>query len=288
MAKLVASADGTFQPAEDEVIVDLTAADDEEEVRRIAQAQAAAGNKQPVSNDEPAEPAPEADIPEKFAGKSQADLVRMLQEAEKFAGRQSQEVGELRRSVDKLIEAQLTATPAAPAPSGAPVEEEIDFFENPEEAVRRQLANDPRLNEVTNVARQLKQQSNLAQIERLHPDMQSIVADQAFAEWATATPTRAKLLRSADQEYDVEAADELFSLWKERKGIAAQAVENDKTERKQSVKAASTGDTRSTGAAPTKRIYRRADVRNLMQNDPERYASMAAELRQAYAEGRVR
>jgi hypothetical protein len=41
-----------------------------------------------------------ADIPDKYQGKSIKDIVQMHQEAEKLLGRQSSEVGELRRIVD--------------------------------------------------------------------------------------------------------------------------------------------------------------------------------------------
>ena len=41
----------------------------------------------------------EPEIPEKYRGKSVEDLVQMHQELEKFSGKQSTEVGELRRSL---------------------------------------------------------------------------------------------------------------------------------------------------------------------------------------------
>jgi hypothetical protein len=50
---------------------------------------------------------PEEDIPEKYRGKSTAEIVRMHQEAEKLLGRQSSEVGELRGVVDQYIKTQL-------------------------------------------------------------------------------------------------------------------------------------------------------------------------------------
>ena len=49
----------------------------------------------------------ESDIPDKYKGKSLEDIVRMHQEAEKLQGRQSKEVGELRKSVDELLKMKL-------------------------------------------------------------------------------------------------------------------------------------------------------------------------------------
>ena len=53
---------------------------------------------------EPQEP----EIPDKYKGKTAEELVQMHQEAEKLLGRQSSEVGELRKVVDTYIQTQLT------------------------------------------------------------------------------------------------------------------------------------------------------------------------------------
>ena len=51
------------------------------------------------------EPTPaEDDVPEKYKGKSTAEIVRMHQEAEKLLGKQSGEVGELRSVVDSYTD----------------------------------------------------------------------------------------------------------------------------------------------------------------------------------------
>ena len=54
------------------------------------------------------------------------------------------------------------------------------------------------------------------------------------------------------------------------------------------MKAASTGNTKGSSEAPSRKIYRRADIIKLMQTDPDRYQQLAPEIRQAYSEGRVR
>jgi len=53
----------------------------------------------------------EPEIPDKYQGKSAQELVQMHQEAEKLLGRQSSEVGELRKVVDNYIQTQLTTEP---------------------------------------------------------------------------------------------------------------------------------------------------------------------------------
>ncbi len=49
---------------------------------------------------------PVEDVPEKYRNKTAAELVKMHQEAESLSGRQSNEVGELRRVVDDFITQQ--------------------------------------------------------------------------------------------------------------------------------------------------------------------------------------
>ena len=62
-------------------------------------------NLEELGQEAPQEPTPESEdtIPEKYQGKSTAEIVRMHQEAEKLLGKQSGEVGELRSVVDSYI-----------------------------------------------------------------------------------------------------------------------------------------------------------------------------------------
>src|SRR4030066_50064 len=78
-------------------------------------------------------------VPEKYRGKSVEDIVRMHQEAEKLIGKQAQEVGEVRRLADELLRSQL----AKPVEKEKP--QEVDFFENPQEAIRQAVENNPRV-----------------------------------------------------------------------------------------------------------------------------------------------
>ena len=121
-----------------------------------------------------------------------------------------------------------------------------------------------------------------------HPDIAEIVQDSKFVAWIKASKIRTQLFAQADRQYDYDAADELFSNWKERQGVVAQAVSTEKDTRKAAVKAASTGSTKGTGEQRAKKVYRRSDIIKLMKTDPDRYMSLSDEITQAYAEGRVR
>jgi len=228
---------------------------------------------------EPQEPS----IPDKYQNKSAEELVQMHQEAEKLLGRQSSEVGELRKVVDSYIQTQLT--PEQQAPSEV---EEIDFFTDPDAAMNRAILNHPKIKEAEAVTTQYRHSTAMAQLKDKHPDLEVILKDAKFAEWIQASKIRTRLFVDADQKYDHEAADELFSLWKERQNVVQQTAQVEQKARKQAVKSASTGNARGSSESSPKKIYRRADIINLMKTDPNRYAALQPEIMLAYKEKRVR
>jgi hypothetical protein len=229
--------------------------------------------------------AEETTIPDKYQGKSLEEVVQMHQEAEKLLGRQSSEVGELRKVVDDYISSQTQ--PQAPQQYVEP-EDDIDYFTDPQAAVNRAIENHPKIKEAQEYTTQYKKQSSLATLNNKHPDMQDILKDPKFAEWIQASKIRTQLFVQADQQFDAEAADELFSLWKERKTVAQQTVQVEKQARKQQLKAANTGGARGSAEGSRKKVYRRADIIKLMKTDPERYQALSEEILRAYSEGRVK
>jgi hypothetical protein len=232
------------------------------------------------------QPQTEPELPEKYQGKSVEDLVQMHQELERFTGKQSTEVGELRKVVDSYIENQTQLTQQAPEVQQQ--DEEIDFFVDPQTAVARAIDNHPKIKEAQAYTQQAKKQTALAQLQQQHPDMESVLQDPKFAEWITGSKIRTQLFVRADQEYDYEAAHELFSNWKERNQVVQQTVEVEKAARKNAVKSANTGNARGTGEGTRKKTYRRADIIKLMKSDPDRYMALQPEIMAAYADGRVK
>jgi hypothetical protein len=231
------------------------------------------------------QPQEQPTLPEKYQGKSMEEVVQMHQEAEKLLGRQSGEVGELRKVVDDYISTQTIAQ--APQQIVEP-EDDIDYFTDPQGAVNRAIENHPKIREAEQYSSQYKQQTALATLSTKHPDMQAILGDPKFAEWIKASKIRTQLFVAADQQYDADSADELFTLWKERKVVTQQTANVEKQARKQTLKAASTGNARGSSQGTRKKIYRRADIIKLMRTDPDRYTALADEIMAAYAEGRVK
>ena len=231
------------------------------------------------------QPQEQSTVPEKYHGKSLEEVVQMHQEAEKLLGRQSGEVGELRKVVDDYISTQ---TPTQAPQQNVEPEDDIDYFTDPQGAVNRAIENHPKIREAQQYTEQYKKQSSLSMLQAKHPDMQDILGDPKFAEWIKASKIRTQLFVAADQQYDADSADELFTLWKERKAVTQQTAKVEKQARKQTLKAASTGNARGSSQGTRKKIYRRADIIKLMRTDPDRYTALADEIMAAYAEGRVK
>ena len=230
---------------------------------------------------------PEPQLPEKYQGKTVEELVQMHQELEKFSGKQSTEVGELRKVVDDYIQTELSQQ-APVTQQKIDDDNEVDFFVDPKTAVSRAIDNHPKIKEAQAYTEQYKKQTALAQLQQRHPDMDNILQDAKFAEWIKGSKVRTKLFVQADQAYDYEAANELFNLWKEKSQMVRQTAQAEKVARKDSVKSANTGNARGTGEGSRKKVYRRADIIKLMQDDPDRYMALQPEIMAAYAEKRVK
>jgi len=222
-------------------------------------------------------------VPDKYRGKSLEDIVMMHQEAEKLIGRQAQEVGEVRRLADELLKQQLSQKQAQPPQ----VENEIDFFEDPQSAIRKAVTNHPDVLAAKQATQQLKQIQTQAMLNKKHPDFADIVRDVEFQEWVRASPMRLNIYAMADAEYDFNAADELVSTFKQiRTSKTQQTTDAGNAVRKQNLSAAAV-DVGGTGES-SKKVYRRADLIRLRMTDPNRYEALEPEIRAAYAEGRVK
>ena len=77
----------------------------------------------------------------------------MHQEAEKLLGKQSSEVGDLRKVVDDYIQTQLTDTET----QATNADEEVDFFSDPDKAVERAINNHPKIKEAESISNQYRQ-----------------------------------------------------------------------------------------------------------------------------------
>lgn len=236
-----------------------------------------------------AEEPSEDDLPEKYKGKSAKELAEMHSNLEKLMGKQSAEVGELRKAFDEMVKTSIAAQNNSAQTAPEPEVDDIDFFTDPKKAVEKALANHPTLKQAQAVAAEMAKEKAIAALQSAHPDMKEVLGNEKFQEWVAASKIRTNLYKEADQNYDYDSAKELLDLWKEKSHVAKQAVATEKVAQKNEVKKASTGSSRSNPAGQsTKKTYRRRDIIDLMQKDPKRYEALQPEIMKAYAEGRVK
>lgn len=229
------------------------------------------------------QPPEEDELPEKYRGKSLKDLVTMHQEAEKLAGRQGNEMGELRKTFDAFIQAQLN-NKAQQIPQE---EDDVDFYTDPDRAVLKTIDKHPDIQRMRALSVDLARQQTTLQLETKHPNYKEIVQDQGFIDWVNSSKVRAGLYAQANNNFDFDAADELLTLYQERKNLSTETKKVADAKRRTSLKAASTGSGRGSGERSQK-ILRESDIQELILKDRDKYVQLLPQITQAYLEGRVR
>lgn len=221
-------------------------------------------------------------IPSKYEGKSLEDIMTMHQEAEKLIGRQAQEVGEVRKLADELLKQQLYKKTEEPA-----IDNEIDFFEDPKTAVRNAVDKHPDVLAAKQAAEQFKQMQSQTALQKKHPDFADVVNDSEFIDWVKGSKLRVQMYTQANTSFDFDSADELLSTFKQIRNVKTTQTRTDGAEALKANMRAATVDTGGTGES-SRKVYRRADLIRLRMTDPARYETLEPEIRQAYAEGRVK
>lgn len=228
---------------------------------------------------------PTEDTPaSKYSDKSHEEMVAILEERERHIGQQSNELGNMRQTFEAMARTQ--SVPAQPELE--PVEE-ADFFVDPQKAVDSRIDNHPALKQAQDMAQKLAYAQGLATLQQRHPDLKEVVGSDEFGQWIKSSPSRLRRYQYADQSGDIDEADDLIATYKQLNKTVATAKAAEKTAQKKAVRAAAVGGPRGNAdAASSKRVYRRADIRQLMQTNPQRYEDLQPEIMAAYAEGRVR
>ena len=230
----------------------------------------------------------ESEIPAKYAGKSMAEVIKMQQEAESLMSRQADELGQQRKLMQSLMDAQNKTTETTPPEE--PVAQEDNFFDDPVNAVNKAIENHPDVIKAREERMGNVQQHNLDSLDKAYPDWQETVKDSGFQKFIGDSNTRTEMFRKADTEYRSDLAIELFDWYSQTKmsGATQEAVAKEKSNIEKAMKQTSS-ETRSSGdSVGGKKVYRRTDLINLQVTDPNRYAALADEIQSAYAEGRVK
>ena len=255
----------------------------------------------------------DGDVPEELRGKTPAQLAKMYRDAQTVIGRQGSELGDLRRAADKYITAHLTraAQPVTVKAVEPKQLDDVDFFTDPTGSIQRAVESHPVVKELQGQAKasaireMTRQRTDAANsFKAKHPDAEAVVNDPEFRAWIGKSPLRQAMLLRAHQQYDLVSGEEVFSTWKEIKALRAPKTEvdepkaaGDKTVTRPTAdrKAArvptggnATPRSSEQGGGKEGKIYRRADIIRLMENDPHRYELMSDEITKAYQDGRVR
>jgi len=245
---------------------------------------------QEVTQEVQTEDAPQSGtgIPEKYAGKSMQEVIEMHQNVEQALGKQGAEVGEQRKLIQSLIDAQNNANPTTPPEE--PVAQEDNFFDDPVNAVNKAIENHPDVVKAREERMGNVQKHNLDSLDKAYPNWQETVKDSNFQKFIGDSPTRQEMFRKADSDYRSDLAIELFDWYSktEMSGNTQEAVAGERRKVEKAMKLTSSESRSSGDSVGGKKVYRRADLINLQITDPNRYAALADEIQSAYVEGRVK
>jgi len=177
-------------------------------------------------------------------------------------GKQSEDVGELRKLVDQyILKEEVNPDKYAEDPIGTmeklmeqkvkPLQEKISSYE--ESSARQKL-------------------------EQAHPDYESVVQDPGFQEWVKSSNVRTAAFQSAVSG-NLEAGIDLIGEFKNAKPNREAALDVATAQNK--------GGSRDTGVRESN-FYKRADIIRKKIEDPQWYRAHQDEIMAAYREGRVK
>ena len=255
----------------------------------------------PTSTPSPAA-ADNDDVPEKFRGKSRAEIVAMYQNLESTNGRMANDLGVQRVLTDRLLGLNdkrlndLTRnTPPEQRPAPVTANEILD---KPQETLDRAI--DARLTRVTEDvnARLARTEAALAQTTFAghHPDFQTVVQSPDFVAWVQSSPLRLRAASVANRG-DWVVADELLTEFKNSRpsktdeAAPAAGADLDGARRASLTTSGAAGKTGADGKSNGGgKLYKRSDLMRLRIQDPEAYydESFQAEILKAHSEGRVK
>lgn len=148
------------------------------------------------------------------------DWEKRYKELERLNSRQAQTLGEYRSTIDEFI-SDPTSRNDNQVDESRPITSD-DLYEDPNAAVLRAVESHPAIRE----ARELKKRMDNDARERAmssfsdrHPDYQEVGGSPEFQNWVVDDHVRMELFQRGNQ-YDFNAADALFSLYKAEQGLS--------------------------------------------------------------------
>lgn len=238
---------------------------------------------------------PPAELPEKYRGKSVEDVAAMHMNLEREKSRLANELGEMRRVADKLINVKPVEENTRNERQPVTVEALLD---NPDKALSSAFESSPvavQAAQANQRVDELERRLGYEAFTRDHPNYTKDINDPAWVEWVKKNPARLELAARADK-FDFNAANALWSMWDEHKQVTSNARTQERADdtatRAATVRAAPAAT--SVGTGP---VYSRSKLMELRMraNSGDAVAraklddpAFNARLVQAYADGRVR
>lgn len=229
-------------------------------------------------------------IPDRFQGKDIGDVIQSFEELEKLNSRQANDLGDMRRTVDQLLEMQTASSPAE-EPS-VPLSAE-DIYSDPDAAVRRVVREESssEISTLKNEVSELRRERVFSELDRAYPDWQTISNSSEFGEWAASSPYRVRVAQDAAKG-DLDAAKEILGLYYDTQ-VQAEADEAPTPEQKQTLADAmlETGSPAPVEMVDTysrnELLDIRLDAKNGNMKAQRWLAAHGESIANAYAEGRI-
>jgi hypothetical protein len=231
---------------------------------------------------------PDFQMPDKFANKSPEEIAQSYAALEQLNSRQAQDLGQMRRTVDQLVDLESQRhEQAAPAPEPVTVD---DLWEQPQEAIARAV--NPQISGMQHELQALRQEMAEGRLDKKYEGWKQDVATPEFQTWVSEKPYRQRLVTAAQQN-DPDAADELLDMYKDSTSQAQTNVENQRQAdlSNASLERPGAPSAHSSGGDIFSRndILERKIAAKQGDNVQDRWLKANAEqIRLAYAEGRVR
>jgi hypothetical protein len=213
-------------------------------------------------------------IPEKFKGKSIAEVIGSYTALESEFGRRNNEVGDMRKTLDSILKQQLDGN--------------ADETEDDEDAasVEKALANSPTLKAVTDGLTEQHRLVARSEFDKVHPEAEKLIASKAFVKWVTDSPVRTNQFRTANTGYDYDTVSEMLGTYTE---LTTARKEKTAVKREGTMKALETPNANGGGdtSASKRKVFKLSDLMKLRDTDPARYEKLGPVINKAYADGRV-
>lgn len=230
------------------------------------------------------------EMPDRFKGKSAEEIAQSFVELEKLNSKQANDLGVMRKNVDELIALQLRETEEPPADE--PAVDMDSLYEDTEGSISRvaEKAVDGRIKALEDQLEKKNVEEAVSTFETKHGDWREVAATEDFAKWVGESAYRTRLAQAADA-YDLDAANDLFDMYKDHTG-QAKAVE-DAARRERQLADASL-ETSSPGTIDTDEGFSRSVLTEARiaakkgdRNAREYLAVNADAIALAYEEGRI-